>query len=126
VPTSPSAAALPQTIQQLLETRELHVDSISRIDKTLAAVIAALGGKPAAPATAMAPAPAAKAAAVPAARKAAAGKGKKRAKFAVSASDLVLAFVKAKKGPTTKEITQHLLSEGRNLGAVSNALSVLT
>jgi hypothetical protein len=55
-----------------------------------------------------------------------AAKVRKRAKFAVSASDLVLAFVKTKKNPTSKEITQHLLSEGRNLGAVSNALSVLT
>ena len=52
-------------------------------------------------------------------------KGKKRSRFGVSASDLVLAFVKAKKSPTTKEITQHLLSEGRSLGATSNALSTL-
>jgi hypothetical protein len=125
VPTSISANALPQTIQQLLETREQHVDSISKIDKTLAAVTAALGAKPAALAAVPALAPAAKAAAVPAAKKAPAAKGRKRSRFGVSASDLVLAFVKAKKSPTTKEITQHLLSEGRSLGATSNALSTL-
>ncbi len=121
-----SPAAFPQTIQELLEKREHHVGEISKIDKTLADVMIALGGKSVAPAAAAGPAPAAKVTAAPTAKKAPAPKAKKRGQFSVSASDLVLAFVKAKKNPTTKEITQHLLSEGRSLGAVSNALSVLT
>jgi hypothetical protein len=115
-----SPAAFPQTIQQLLEKRESHVQEISKIDKTLADVMVALGAKPSAPA------PAAKVVAAPVTKKAPDPKAKKRSRFSVSASDLVLAFVKSKKNPTTKEITQHLVSEGRSLGAVSNALSVLT
>jgi hypothetical protein len=121
-----SPAAFPQTIQQLLEKRESHVQEISKIDKTLADVMVALGAKPSAPVPAAVPAPAAKVVAAPVTKKAPDPKAKKRSRFSVSASDLVLAFVKSKKNPTTKEITQHLVSEGRSLGAVSNALSVLT
>lgn len=117
-----SATAIPSYIQDLLEQRQQHTDSISEIDATLAKVSAALGGNSVPVATA--PKPVAKPAAVASpkvkAKKAA------RGKFSISATDLVLKFITANKSPTTKEITQHLLSEGRSLGAVSNALSVLT
>ncbi len=117
--TAISATALPNHIQQLLEQRQQHTDAISQIDQTLAKVTLALGVTTTVPA---------KTEVVPVAAKAPAAKPKKRqrSKFAVSATDLVLEFVKAKKTPTTKEITQHLVSEGRSLGAISNALSVLT
>jgi len=125
VTNSISATAIPSYIQDLLEKREQHTVSISEIDATLAKVSAALGGLPA-PA-AVAPKPVAKpAVTVSPAVKAKPAKTAARGKFSVSATDLVLKFIAANKSPTTKEITQHLLSEGRSLGAVSNALSVLT
>jgi FaeA-like protein len=118
--SSTTAAELPNVIQQLLEKRKQHTEAISQIDQTLARVNAALRGTQA-PATASKPpaAPAAQALIV---------KAKKPGltRFAVSATDLVLKFIREKKTPTTKEINQHLLSQGRSVGAVSNALSVLT
>jgi len=121
VANSTSAAELPNKIQQLLEQRQQHTAAISQIDHTLAKVSAALGGT-------TAPLTVSKSTATPVAVKAPAVKGKKRTrtKFAVSTNDVILAFVKAKKNPTSKEITQHLLSEGRTSSVASNALSVLT
>lgn len=120
VTTSISAAELPKQIQSLLEQREQHKAAIQQIDQTLADVTAALEGKEvhatlAKPiATLVAKAPAVK------------GKKRRRSSFAVSTTDVILAFVRAKKNPTSKEITQHLVGEGRSTNVVSNALSVLT
>jgi hypothetical protein len=115
-----SVAELPTKIQTLLDERSDHVVSIEKIDKTLAGVAAALGT----------PAPVQKIAiaATPLAKKPKPVKSKraKRSAYAVSATDLVLAFVNAKGSPTSKEIGEHLASEGRSAGATSNALSVLT
>jgi len=121
VANSTSATELPSLIQQLLEQRKLHADSISQIDQTLAKVTAALGGT-------TAPAVAARTPVAPTASKAAAAKPKKRKRiaFSVSTNDLVLAFVKANKNPTTQKIMQHLAREGRTASSGSNALSVLT
>ena len=117
-----SAAQLPTTIQTLLDERAEHVAAIGKIDKTLADVAAALGtpvtaavAKPSAP-VAVAKPPATSNKSKPA----------KRGAYAVSATDLVLAFVKAKGNPTSKEVGEHLASQGRSAGATSNALSVLT
>jgi hypothetical protein len=120
VPTSITTAALPNQIQQLLTQRQQHTDAISKIDKTLAGVTAALGG------TAK-PVVQPKAAVVATAKKAAVTKSKpaSRGTFTVSAPDLVLALLKGKPA-TTKEITKHLVSQGRTTSSVSNALSVLT
>ena len=107
---------LPRKIQHLLEQRQQHVDALTKIDHSLAAVDAALGGKGAS--TKARPA-------IPAG-KPPVTKGKRRGRFAVSATDLVLAFVKEKKNPTTQEIMKHAAAEGRTTGAASNALSVLT
>lgn len=116
--TSISATALPNRIQQLLEQRQQHIHRIGLIDQTLAGVSAALGGTASGAAVA-------RPVAAPAA-KASASKGKRRrSRFGASASALVLAFVKAKKNPTTNEIMRHLASEGRTAGSCSNALSVL-
>ncbi len=116
--TSTTASALPQSIQTLLDLREQHVASISKIDATLEGVAAALNGS----ATVSAPAKAT----VVAAPKPAVAKKHGRGSFAVSATDLVLKFLGSNKNSTTAEITKHLLSEGRSAGSGSNALSVLT
>jgi len=121
VPISFSAIELPKAIRQLLEQREQYTKAISQIDQTLAHVAAALGGT-------TAPNIVAKLVAAPVAPKAAAVKAKKRKRtaFAVSTNDLVLAFVKANKNPTTSEIMKHLLSQGRTTSAISSALTILT
>src|ERR1039458_3245878 len=105
MPTTSSLAVLPQSIQQLLEERQQHAEAIAAIDATLARVREALGtksthrGRKLAVVTAQAPA----------------AKGKRRRrKFALSANELVLAFVKAHKNPTTQDIKKHWASEGRS------------
>ena len=118
--TTISATALPHTIQQLLEQRKQHAAAIVRIDQTLANVTAALGG-------ATSPVAVSKPAATPVAKAPAVSANKsKRTKFAVSTTQLVLAFVKSHKNPTTSEIMKHVVSQGRTTSAVSNALTSLT
>src|SRR5581483_12224554 len=114
MPNPVSAIELPTQVQNLLEQRQQHVDAITQIDATFARVTAAIDG-------AASPKPVA--AAAPAARKPAVTKARGGSRYAVSASDLVLTYLKNKKGATTKEITQYLASQGRAAGAVSNALS---
>jgi hypothetical protein len=117
-----SAAELPATIQTLLDERAGHIATIGKIDKALAGVAAALGtSAPEAVAKPSIPVAVTKAAATGSKPKPA-----KRGAYAVSATDLVLAFVKAKGKPTSKEVGEHLASQGRSAGATSNALSVLT
>ena len=117
MPTTSSLTVLPQSIQQLLEKRQQHAESIAAIDATLARVREALGtksthrGRKLAVITAKAPA--------------ARGKRRRR-KFAVSANELVLAFVKAKKNPTTQDIKQLWANEGRPKSGADNILSMLT
>lgn len=120
VATSISATELPGKIKSLLQQREHHLAAIGQIDKTLAGVAAALGSSPAlstTPPTAVT---------VSNAKQSSAFNGKRRGSYANSATDLVLAFLKVNKSPTSKEITQHLADQGRSAGATSNALSVLT
>ena len=117
MPTTSSLAVLPQSIQQLLEERQQHAEAIAAIDATLARVREALGtksthrGRKLAVVTAQAPAAKSK---------------RRRRKFAVSANELVLAFVKAKKNPTTQDIKQHWTSERHSKGGADNILSMLT
>jgi hypothetical protein len=112
------ATDLPNRIQKLLEERRQHADALSRIDQILAGVSATLNGGSVASATAK----------KPAAAQAPAPKGKKvsrgRSQFAMSAEESILAFVKQKKNPTSAEINQHILSEGRSSSA-NNALGKL-
>jgi len=117
-----SATALPNHIQQLLAQREQHTAAITQIDQTLAKVAAVLGGQVALSAAVARPAVTAVAAKAPAAK----GSRRRRSRFGVSTAEVILTFVKAHKNPTTKEITEHLVSEGRTASVVSNALSVLT
>jgi hypothetical protein len=115
-----SPSALPQAIQDLLDLRDQHVRFISNIDTTLETVAAALNG------TAVSSAAPTKMTSAPVPKPPVAKKRRGRGSFAVSATELVLKYLGTNKNPTTKEITQHLVSAGRSLGAVSNALSVLT
>jgi hypothetical protein len=108
------ATGLPKQIQQLLDQRQEHTDALTKIDGLLDAITAALGGKRGSLGPAAVKAPATKV------------KRSKRRRFAISAPDLVLAFVKEKKNPTTQEIMKYVKSQGRTAGAGSNALSILT
>ena len=114
-----SATQLPSQIQTLLKLREQHTAAVRQIDKTLAGVVAALGGP-------QLTAIRAGANGAPAAKPLGARKRKRRGTFSVSATELVLEFIKTKTNPTTQQIMQHLASNGRSASSGSNALSVLT
>ena len=109
---------LAERIQGLIEARQHHASAIEVIDQTLAGVGAALGTKKVGrPKLLPAAAP------VMAAPAAAAG-GKKRrrrrSKYAMSAEDSILGFVKENRNPTTQEIKAHYASEGRG-GSADNS-----
>jgi hypothetical protein len=91
---------LSQRIQTLLADRQQHATAIAAIDQVLERVGAALGTKPGGRQTR-------KPTSVTKPPK------RQRRKFAVSGDELVLAFVKAKKNPTTKQINSHWKSRGR-------------
>jgi hypothetical protein len=113
---------LPAQVRMLLDQRDRHVEAIASIDHTLTKVNSALGTN-----GAVAPAPARKASpapAVKASKAAAPAKRRTRRRFAVSGAESILAFVKAKKNPTTQEIKKNWTSEGRGTGA-DNTLSLL-
>jgi hypothetical protein len=117
-----SATELPSQIQQLLDQREQHLDSIRQIDAMLAKVNAALGHDSAASTT---PRPLASSAPASPRTTRSTGKKRQRSKFGVSTAQLVMAFVKANGTPTTQAIMQHLAGEGRTASSGSNALSTL-
>jgi hypothetical protein len=134
MPTVSTPAALPSHLEDLLSTRQSHVDAIATIDATLSRVSDALGiddvtatvAKPALIAHAVANhAPVHK----PVAPKvAAAAPKKKRGKaspFGISANDFVLAYVESAKNPSTQEINEHWKASGRP-GTADNAMSMLT
>jgi hypothetical protein len=143
MPTVSTPAALPSHIEDLLSTRDSHLEAIAVIDATLARVSSALGVGPtpltkpapvASAAKAVAPKPAAAkkvapklAAPKPAAKAAAAPKKKgPPSKFGLSANDFVLAFIGSSKGgATTQEINKHWIDSGRPRNA-DNSLSILT
>jgi hypothetical protein len=119
---------LAERIQGLIEARQHHASAIEAIDQTLAGVGAALGtkkvGRPKSLHTA-APMMAAPAMAVPAAAEG--GKKRRRrrrSKYAMSAEDSILGFVKENRNPTTQEIKAHYASENRG-GSADNVLSKL-
>jgi hypothetical protein len=118
---------LPTRIQKLLEDRQTHEAAIGHIDEVLASVGSALGapiappkrgpGRPAASSVVAAPpAPAA-------AKKPRRGR-RSRGSYATTGDDSVLAFIKANKSPTTKDIKAHWAEEGRG-GTADNVLSKL-
>jgi len=127
--TNNISADLPTRIQKLLEERQTHEAAIAHIDEVLQSVGSALGataapakrgpGRPAASSVvARPPAPVA-----PMAAKR--GRGRRsRGSYSTTGDDSVLAFIKANKSPTTKEIKAHWASEGRG-GTADNVLSKL-
>jgi len=116
-----SSAALAQRIQQLLSQREQHAGAIAQIDQTLERVGAVLGGgtgkrrgrKPGVLSGMSSPA------APKATRR------RRRRSFDMNAEEMVLAFVKTHKNPTTQDINKHWKSAGRGHTA-DNTLSKLT
>lgn len=118
MPTTIPATQLGERIQKLVEQREQHTEAIGHIDAMLAGVGAALTGKPAPASKGKPPIPASSA-------KASTGrKRRKTHKYATSAEESLLDFVKLHKDPTTKELKAHYFSEGRG-GTVDNVLSKL-
>lgn len=117
MPTSHSPAALPQHIEELLQSRQQHVEAIAEIDATLGRVSAALGNKDAYQAFG---APTA----VSVAGKATSPRGRRRGrnKFAVTGDESILALIKKQGNPTSGDIERHWKSEGRG-GAAANALT---
>jgi hypothetical protein len=109
---------LPQTVQQLLVRREQHMEAISKIDSTLAGVMAALNG------SAVANSIPTSVPTTPTAKNAVVRKRRGRGGFAMSAEGSVLAFIKMKKAATTKEVNEHFKTEGRSSTA-DNSLSKL-
>lgn len=102
---------------------------MARIDEVLATVYSALGATPAAPKRGPGRPPgstmaAAAAPAAPAAAKPGRGRRRSRGSYETTGDDSVLAFIKANKSPTTKDIKAHWASEGRG-GTADNVLSKL-
>jgi hypothetical protein len=133
---SQPAAGLTARIEQLLADRQGHADALSRVDETLAAVANALG---AASSNGQASAEAEPSVAVPEKKRRGRPPGvrnamrapvpptrgqRTRGSYAVTGDELILAFIKQHKNPTTSEIKAHWASEGR-LGTADNVLSKL-
>jgi hypothetical protein len=94
---------LSQRIQSLLADRQQHASAIAAIDQVMERVSAALGKTTA---KRKSPKPASPAVTKPAKRR--------RRTFAQNADQFVLAFVKTKKNPTTKQVNQHWKKQGRS------------
>jgi hypothetical protein len=105
-----------QRIEQLLRQRQEHQEAVTRIDEMLERVGHALGtrlpGRP--PGGGRSPKME-----LPVRRR-----RRQRGKFAVSGDESIIAFVKERKNPTTKDLTKHWASESRG-GTAANALSRL-
>ncbi|NQU74708.1 MAG: hypothetical protein HQ546_00160 [Planctomycetes bacterium] len=111
-----SDVALKNAIKALVSERAGCVARIAQIDKTFADLGVKPGKSRRGPGR-----PKGSSKKVAAGRKA--GRRKRR-KFAVSGDVSVLAFVKARKSPTTAEVNAHWAKEGRS-GKADNALSNL-
>lgn len=123
-----SPASVAAQIQGLLQERKEHAESLARIDQTLEQVGAALGQtlnlqprrKPGRPKGSgklrqahfpIAAAPTIK-------------RRGKRNTYAVTGEQSVLGFIQKKGSPTTREIKQHWVSEGRR-GLADNLLTLM-
>ena len=112
-----SPTVLASRVQQLLNERQQHEEAIQKIDKTLADISALLGTGPVAAKAGRKPAAKASVAATPA-QKPAKGRRERR-KFAVTGEQSILAFIKLKRNPTTKQINANWKQEGRGGSADS-------
>ena len=112
-----SPTVLASRVQQLLNERQQHEAAIQKIDKTLADISALLGTGPAAVKAGRKPAAKPSVAAAPA-QKPAKGRRERR-KFAVTGEQSILAFIKLKRNPTTKQVNANWKQEGRGGSADS-------
>lgn len=103
-------------IEQLLRERQEHQEALTRIDEMLDRVGDALGTKP----TGRPRGGNHLSGLEPPVRT----RRRRRRKFAVSGDESIIAFVKERKNPTTRDLTKHWTSEGRG-GTAANALSRL-
>jgi hypothetical protein len=109
-------------VGRLVAEKQKHVEALGRINGVLDSISGMIGGngharKPGRPPASAAAAPVTALAVTP-------RKRRKRRHFAVSGNDLILTFVKEKKRPTTKEINNFWVSEGRS-GKADNTLTIL-
>jgi hypothetical protein len=111
-----SIAALPRTIQDLLEKRHMHVQALASIDAMLGRVNAVLAGVSSA---AMPPSVA------PVAKVANPGGTKKTKSNGETSNEFVLGFIKEKKNPTSQEVNAAWKAAGRSRTA-DITLSLLT
>jgi cell division septum initiation protein DivIVA len=105
-----------QRIEQLLHDRQEHQEAVTRIDQMLERVGHALESKPPGRPRGVNHSLATE----PPVRT----RRRRRGKFAVSGDESIIAFIKERKNPTTKDLTKHWASEGRG-GTAANALSRL-
>jgi len=103
-------------IEQLLRERQEHQESLARIDEMLKRVGDALGTK--------APGRPRGGNHLSEVEPPLRTRRRRRRKFAVSGDESIIAFVKERKNPTTKDLTKHWASESRG-GTAANALSRL-
>lgn len=119
-----ASTSLTDRIDQLLAQRQEHADAITEIDHTLSQISRLLGTPINGLSTVAAPA------AEPAEKgrggrgKGRGGKRRGRGKYEMTAEDSILAFVKEKGNPTTKDIKAHWAEDGRR-GTADNELSRL-
>jgi ferric-dicitrate binding protein FerR (iron transport regulator) len=112
MPKLRSPDSVVQRIEQLLNERQQHQDAITRIDQMLKRVGDALEAKrPGRPRSGNH-------------SPGATTQRHRRGKFAVSAAESVLAFVRGRRNATTQEIRQHWTSEGRG-GNADNIITLL-
>ena len=120
-----------QSVQQLLEEKQKHMEVIGRIDEMLSRIGSLLGGNNGStPARRRPGRPPASASAVSSAAAATAPgprtgrRRRKRGRFAMSGEESILQFVRQNRNPATADITAHWRGEGRG-GKADNALSRL-
>jgi hypothetical protein len=105
-----------QRIEQLLHERQEHQEAVTHIDQMLERVGHALGAKlPGRPRGGNH---------LPVVEPPVRTRRRRRRNFAVSGDESIIAFVKERKNPTTKDLTKHWATEGRG-GTAANALSRL-
>jgi hypothetical protein len=115
-----SPTVLASRVQHLLDERQQHEEAIQKIDKTLADISSLLGTGPAKAGRKPATQPGIAAAPSPSAAK----PRRKQREFAVTGEQSILAFIKLKRNPTTRQINANWVREGRR-GSAANLLSKL-
>ena len=119
MPTTASTLSVTDRIQGLLDDRQQLAEAIAAIDKTLEQVNALLGAPPGSAMPAWQPTSKLAMAATPT-RSTAKRRGRKQ--FAMTGEQSILAFIKARRNPTTREVNAQWKQEGRG-GTADSLLS---